>query len=517
MDLVGVIERIDLGVVIQDAATRILFVNREARELLGVDEAQLLESNSLDRRWDVVHPDGTPFDLEQLPVPTAIRERREVRGVLMGVFRQRYEDRVWIMVNALPQLNADGSVREVVCTFSNISHEHAGQRELQALNVALAHAVEARTVELSRAMEALKQSESSYRAVIRAMAEGVAVHAPDGSIESANPAAEQILGLTLAQLQNRHPVDPAWQLTHADGKPLTPDDIPSEITRKTGIPCRNVLLRVQRANGERAWLSVNTDPIRARIDNEPVGVVATFTDITVERNALLSLRDAQRQEAMGVLAGGIAHNFNNMLTVILPSLERLRSEVPVALMSEAEDAYNAALQAADLVKQLLLLARKEPSARVEPVELGELCRDVVLMCRKTFDRRIAFELVLPDAPVSVFARRSELQQAMLNLCINARDAIVQVVHPRIEVTLSTDGAIASISVNDNGTGMDERTLQRVGEPFFTTKAPGRGTGLGTASVLGIARDLGGALTWTSALGQGSCFVISLPLARAPEA
>src|SRR5690349_5615850 len=111
MDLAEVIERIELGVLIQDASTRIVFANREARELLGVDEAPLLESSSLDKRWDVIHPDGTPFALDQLPVPTAIVERREVRGVLMGVFRPRYEDRVWLMVNALPQLDPDGSVR----------------------------------------------------------------------------------------------------------------------------------------------------------------------------------------------------------------------------------------------------------------------------------------------------------------------------------------------------------------------------------------------------------------------
>jgi PAS domain S-box-containing protein len=121
------------------------------------------------------------------------------------------------------------------------------------------------------------------------MSEGVVVHGPQGQIVAANPSAERILGMTLDQMAGRTPLDPSWRLTRPDGQPVTQDDIPSEITARTGRPCRNVILRVVRGSGEPAWLTINTDLVPDEHSGKPRLVVATFTDITAEVEARAEL------------------------------------------------------------------------------------------------------------------------------------------------------------------------------------------------------------------------------------
>jgi CheY-like chemotaxis protein len=166
---------------------------------------------------------------------------------------------------------------------------------------------------------------------------------------------------------------------------------------------------------------------------------------------------------------------------------------------------------------MMLVWRDEPRA-VEPVDVVALVQDVMRMCRRTFDHRIAIETTTPTTPVMVLGRPSELQQVVLNLCINARDAVETVPVPMIEaeVRALADDRVR-IAVRDTGIGMTTDAQARVGQPFFTTKAPGKGTGLGLATALGIVREMGGELTWTSKVGAGTTFEITLPLAPAGQA
>lgn len=637
------LDHIEIGVIVQDTTSQIIYANSAATHLLALDQAELLTRNSLDPRWQVILPDGTPLKGQDHPVPEAIRTGAPVRGRVIGVWRPRTEDRVWLMVNALPQLNAHGEVAEVICTFTNISQEQLAQQELKALNASLAQVVEARTSALSSTIQALRESESHYRAVISAMAEGVVIHERDGKIAHANPAAQHILGISLGQLQGSHPIDPFWELTHANGDPLGAAEIPSEITRETGTPCRAKMLRVKRGQGDTALLSVNTAPIIFDQEPPPHRVVATFTDITSEREALASaehsrdrlrqlteavpglilecfvpadqdkdlftfasthakallgvdhhtllndaytfwrcvhpddlpqllaartraieerapfeqelriinyhgelrwvrlragvpqpthgghlircimldvtnerriakaLYDSQRQEAVGTLAAGIAHNFNNMLAAILPSIELALTEAPAHLKPSLEDAQQAALAAADLVKRLLGIAGHSRDIKPEPLDFGQLVSEVVRVCHRTFDRRVelSYEDLIP-ANYGVRANRSDLQQLVLNLIINARDATQQRASPTIKLRTLADDSHLWLYVEDNGTGIPDEVSNRIGEPFFTTKPVGQGTGLGLASAIASVRELGGDLTWSSDINKGTIFLVKLP-------
>lgn len=474
------------------------------------------------------------------------------------------------------------------------------------------------------------------------MSEGLVIHAPDGSIRAANVAAERVLGLTVEQMSGRAATDPRWRLITTDGASAGPTVIPSEIARRTGRPAGETILGVERPTGELAWLDVRADPIFDVGDETLRGVVATFTDITVERETTLALeasraqiqrvldavpgvvyqflrltegpdempflagrirevlgvdpadalvnpmllpkllatseevallgnikhsvnkeeifdhvlpvtlperglrwlrvhgmperteqgilytgvildvteeyrmaealRRRQRREAMGDMAAGIAHNFNNMLAVILPNIEMAYEDAPAETRDALADAARAASSAADLVRRMLALGRVEPSITDAPVDFAAITREAVHICRQTFDRGITIvdEIEVPAAFVR--GNPSELQQVVLNLCLNARDAMVGGDHCRLILQLEADGTDAVIlTVRDSGHGMSHDTLQRLGEPFFSTKGPGGGTGLGLASAFHSIADAGGTWRVESTPGVGTAFFVRLPL------
>ncbi len=644
LPLERILEEVEVGIIVHDEKTRILYGNRKAQQVLGLAESEMRRRTTFDPRWALIHTDGRPFESDEIPVSRAIRSGAAVYGVTVGALGAGGA-RAWLKVDANPIKGSDGRVARVIVSFTDITTETAERLELQRTRESLGEAVRRSGEQLTRARLALQLSEAEYHAVLRAMAEGVAVHAADGRILFANPAAERILGLSLAQLQGRHPVDPAWRLTDSRGEPLPPSSIPSEITRRTGVAQRNVVLGVHRDAKTLAWLSVSTDPIEA----PGVGggdwptVVATFTDVTAERDALEdarrsrdhlldlagalpgvvieylvhvdgsdeflyisepardyfdldpvqglaspdymwervhpedvgalraqlahslrtgrgilaefrvraedgkfrharissgdpktvpegvlfrsvmldvteqkrleeAVREAQRRDAMGTLAAGIAHNFNNLLATIIPNLELARGHAPTELHDELDDAQNAAMGAAELVRQLMQLVRRDEERRPEVVDVGALIREVGRMCRTTFERAIEIDCGPTEGVCRVLGRRAELQQVILNLCLNARDALVGRPSPRLSMAVRADGAWVVLVVEDNGAGMSEEVLARLGEPFFTTKPPGLGTGLGLATVHGILRDLGGSLECTSQPGNGARFTVRLPLA-----
>jgi PAS domain S-box-containing protein len=640
------LEHVDFGVLVQDTKRRIVDVNRCGAELLGIDGDDLAGRTLEDLGIVGVDADGAPVSGADHPAAVAMETGEAVRGEVLGVRRPRSGEHLWLQVTSVPARDDEGRLHGAVTTFAKISATPSARPDLEEMNAHLGRLVEERTHELARLLRTHRESEELHRAVIRAMAEGVVLHGADGSIVAANPAAEEILGLSTAQMQGRHPVDPAWGLTDEAGAALPAEEIPSEVTRRTGEPVTERVLRVHRPGGAVRWLSVSTDPVHLDGEPRPRGVVATFNDITAERQARLALEEsraflrqvmaavpgvlmravwagdrervtfvsddvhamlglepselvesataladrihpddlvrfeaerrsrvaggrpgemtcrlrnaagewrwirmhatapvpgeegsvvhstlfdvteerrmeqglrlAQRQEALGVLAGGIAHNFNNMLAVILPSLELAAERGGDDVAEALADAQRATEGASSLVRQLLRLARREPSGEVEGIDMARLVDDVVVLARRIFSRRIRLELERPGEAVPVMGRRDELEQVVLNLLINARDAVEQTSDPEISVRLEPTKTAAALTVRDNGCGMEEDVVRHLGQPFFTTKEPGRGTGLGMATALGIAADLGGRLQWRSpGPGLGSTFTLELPLARTP--
>jgi signal transduction histidine kinase/CheY-like chemotaxis protein len=239
----------------------------------------------------------------------------------------------------------------------------------------------------------------------------------------------------------------------------------------------------------------------------------------------LALRRAQKMEAIGRLAGGVAHDFNNILTVISAcgSLQRLdleRSRAPTALV---DDILKAAERAARLTRQLLAFSRSAPPEAVR-LDLGEIVRDMLTMIRRLVGEDVVVEAFTPESCLVVEAETSQIEQVLLNLAANARDAmpnggrLVIKVEPR---TLAEGNALAlppgdyaAVTVTDDGIGMDEATLGRIFEPLFTTKEAGKGTGIGLSAVVSNVAKLRGKVSIESARGRGTSLTFTLPLSRA---
>jgi two-component system, cell cycle sensor histidine kinase and response regulator CckA len=263
-----------------------------------------------------------------------------------------------------------------------------------------------------------------------------------------------------------------------------------------------------------------------------VGAVIVFRDATDQlvvqeqlRKAEAQLRHSQKMEAIGQLAGGIAHDFNNLMTVVLGYAEILRATLP--LTDDAAEGLNAieysAQRAADLSRQLLAVGRRQV-LKLEVLDLNAVLRDMAGMLGRVIGEDVELSVVGTDGLPAVKADRGQLEQVVLNLASNARDAMpaggrLELRTARAEVdewfARSPEGPPAgsyiALDVTDTGTGMDEATRQRIFEPFFTTKEPGRGTGLGLSTVYGIVEQMGGAIRVHSEPGRGTSFRILLPI------
>lgn len=265
--------------------------------------------------------------------------------------------------------------------------------------------------------------------------------------------------------------------------------------------------RKRRFDGEYRWFSANVGMV-ANKHGEPSYFLKTLTDIHDRKMAEERTRIAQRIESIGQLTGGMAHDFNNLLAVILGNLELLSVRLKGGDgHRQLQVAMSAAMRGAGLVKSLLALASRQPLLP-SAIELGALVQRLEPLLRHAVGQRIELALRLPSEPVQVTVDEAGLEAALLNLCVNARDAMPEGGHIQVRVTLTS--AMARIAVQDNGTGMPESVRKRATEPFFTTKEHGRGTGLGLAMVAGFVKQSSGTLQIDSTEGLGTTIEIVLP-------
>jgi signal transduction histidine kinase len=248
-------------------------------------------------------------------------------------------------------------------------------------------------------------------------------------------------------------------------------------------------------------------------DGRPAEIVGSLTDITERRQLEHQLVQAQKLDAIGKLTGGIAHDFNNMLTVVIGCLDRLRRSLKddSASMRRIEMGLQGALRCSDLTRRLLMFARRQ-MLRAETVDLNLLVGGIADMVRRVIGDDI--ELVLDCEPGQLLVKvdRTQAESALLNLVVNARDAM-----PGGGVlTISTRevgggaGRVVRLTVTDTGVGIPKDVLNRVFEPFFTTKEPGKGTGLGLSIIYGFVKESGGNVTLDSEVGHGTSVMLELP-------
>jgi len=363
---------------------------------------------------------------------------------------------------------------------------------------------------------ALADSEERFRQLACAIDEVFWLINPSGSqVLYVSPAYERIWGRTCQSVYD----DPKSfiEAIHEDDRPEVLPLLPAHVGY-------DVTYRIRRPNGDLLWIRDRAFPVHDAEGNV-VRIAGVATDITAQRNLEEQLLQSRKLESIGRLAGGIAHDFNNLLTVILASTEFATRRVSDATaQADLELVRDAAQRAAHLTSQLLAFARRQVSAP-KLVDLNELARRVDGLLRRVIGEHVQLRTVLHPELHQVLVDRGQMEQVLVNLAVNARDAMpdggrltLETANISIEKAYSTShanvevGEYVMLAVSDTGSGIDSEVLEHIFEPFFTTKLPGRGTGLGLATCYGTIRQAHGEILVYSEIGKGTTFKILLPRA-----
>jgi PAS domain S-box-containing protein len=378
--------------------------------------------------------------------------------------------------------------------------------------------------ERAAAEATLKRSEELFRLLVQSVTD-YAIYMLDrhGCVASWNPGAERIKGYASEEIIGEHFSRFYTDEDRANGEPERALEIAEREGRFTKESWR------VRKDGERFWASIVIDPIRDE-GGALIGFAKVTRDLTEREQAQRELEraretlfQAQKMDAIGQLTGGVAHDFNNLLTATISSLELLRKRIahdPLSLRL-LDNAVEGAQRGATLTQRMLAFARRQDLKLVR-VEIPALVHGMTDLIERSLGPSIAIDTRFPLRLDAVTADVNQLEMALLNLVVNARDAmpdggsITIAARPHV-VELSgphglAPGKYVALCVTDTGAGMDAETLSRAMEPFFTTKGVGRGTGLGLSMVHGLAEQSGGRLVLESEPGKGASATLWLPVA-----
>jgi PAS domain S-box-containing protein len=351
-----------------------------------------------------------------------------------------------------------------------------------------------------KAEEALRESEARYRLLAENAPDMIVELDAAGRVLYANSRVFDALGFSPDEVREMAP-----------GEWAHPDDVEACIRANTevavhGTPTR-LVHRLRRKDGSILWVA--SSGARHVTESGEVRVIALTRDLTDEMALQEQLRQSQKMDAIGRLAGGVAHDFNNLLTVIGGYAGVLEGSLaPGSAANAAKEIVDATERAAALTRQLLLLSRRQ-LAQSSVVDLNAAIRGLEPILRSIVPERIRLELSLEADIPAVEIDPSQLDQVLLNLALNARDAMPASGTLRIETRRGQPGRFVHLNVSDTGQGMDEETRVRAFEPFFTTKPAGAGTGLGLSTTYGIVRQSGGSIALDSSPGRGTRVEIDL--------
>ena len=470
-----------IGVVVIDDQGRILHANRAYADIFGVGVESMIGRDAI----AYYHSDDQ-----------AKARERTARFVQHGPDDGERQYRA---------LRADGTIAWVEVRSRRIPWE--GRPALQVL---------VRDISRRKAGEAaLRQSENNYRSLFEQSLDGVVVLV-DGRIVRVNPAAAAMYGRDAAELLSHdmlgfvHPDEHAAALAHFQAV-------------MAGETVSSRRYRTRRADGTYALVEAAAN--RIEWEGRP-GAQVIVRDVTGQALMEEQLREALKMEAVGQLAGGVAHDFNNLMTGILchTDLLKLSAESPVEVRAAATHIEGAARRAARLTEQLLGFARGGKQQNV-PVDVNAAIRTAVDLLRGTLDCRLHVVTRLTDGPVYIQGDPVQIEQVVINLAMNARDAMpnggrMTLATERVDLDAAAcvarpdakPGRYVALIVSDTGRGIPEDLRRRIFEPFFTTKPRGKGVGMGLAMVYGIARNHGGWAEVESEEGRGATFRILLPQA-----
>ena len=361
---------------------------------------------------------------------------------------------------------------------------------------------------------ALSDSEDQFERLVDALPQQVWVLDEKGTLTYLSPRAIEFLGIR--DVGAEHYQQEMWDAVHPEDLEGTRLAWQQALGSASPVPFRYEF-RLRRADGVYRWFDSQAMPIRDHL-GITVKWIGTNADITDRRLTEERLRNSQKMEAIGQLTGGLAHDFNNLLGIIIGNLDMLSlSAADESCKRRLSVAMNAAERGADLVKSLLSVARRQALAP-ERVNLGELMQRILPLIEHSVGRAIRVECNNQGKGFDAVVDIAGLEAAILNIVINARDAMEQggALAITVEEASSDDvrGLLrrpyARLTIRDNGSGMSAQTLARATEPFFTTKERGHGTGLGLAMVSGFAEQSGGRMSIQSREGEGTTVTIVLP-------
>ena len=366
---------------------------------------------------------------------------------------------------------------------------------------------------------ARKRAEEKLRSFIEQSTEAIFLVDENGRVVEFNPSAEKLLGIPRAEALALHALDLIARFSPSEKwSARQPEGLEAQYRAAMAKGNAAFLNRplegtVQRPDGTRSDFVLFMFPIRTGA-GFMLGSISHDTTETrrIEEALRLSeerLRHAQKMEAIGTLAGGIAHDFNNLLTGILGHSSLLLEEMPAGspLATDVQSIESSAQRASELARQILTFSRQDPRIEMCPVDPNAVVAEVARLLERTIDKSVAIDTRLCAAPLRILANAGQVHQAILNLGINACEAMPQ--GGRLVIGTSREEAGAVITVTDTGTGIGEDLRQKIFDPFFTTK--GQGRGLGLPMVYGIVRGHGGDITVSSEPGRGTTFRICLPL------
>ncbi len=409
-----------------------------------------------------------------------------------------------VEISLSPVATGNGSV--VLSVIRDISDRKRIEQELRRANEELDR----------RKTRELKDSQNRMALIVDSSQDAIIGKNLDGVITQWNKGAEHMYGYTATEMVGRN--------VSVLCPPERPDEIPAilERIRKGERVDYFESVRLTK-DGRRLNVSISVSPIYDS-DGKVVGASAIGRNITAQKKIEDQLRQSQKMEAVGRLAGGVAHDFNNLLGIVTACTELLCSHADNESIEYLDNIREATKRGAALTRQLLAFSRRQP-VQSQILDLNERLREVIKLLKPLMGDDVDVVLLPRSASVVVEADPGQLDQIVMNLAVNSRDAMPHGGKLIIETgVLAVDAAFARehsmtpgryvlLAVSDNGTGMDEKTRSRIFEPFFTTKDSGKGSGLGLATVYGLVTQSGGHIWVYSELSRGTTFKIYLPSAE----
>ena len=474
---------------------RLLFVNHRLETITGTPREELLAKGLDAIGWEYAHPNGTPLTADQLP---SARVMQAGRLILNEHVLARHAGGAWRLYtfSGAPLVTQAGDIWALVFSFEDITERTEAQRSV-------ADSEE----RLRRITDAVPGTVYQY------------VLSPSGEqrFEFASAGVHDLL-----RLSPRETIEDFSRVWNA----ILPED--QERVARSILESARTLTRwtdefqIQVANGDRKWVRGSSVP-EPLLPDGSIRWNGLLLDITEHKRLEGDLLQIQKMESIGRLAGGIAHDFNNILTAIRGNVDLLLEDVPDGHehFLELRDIRDAAERATALTRQLLAFSRKQ-ALQTRDLELSALVRDMEKMLRRVIGEDVVLLTQPTESLGLVRADPGQLEQVLLNLAVNARDAMpsgglltIETRNVRMDLAVASAmglpaGEYVSLVVRDTGHGMSDETKSRIFDPFFTTKPAGKGTGLGLAMVYGIVRQSGGAITVDSAPDRGATFRLFLP-------